>query len=102
MRTTLTAIAASALLVGSAFAASHGGALDADGDGMLTEEEFGPIASMGASFAAYDSDGDGMLSQEEYNEGLRELVDEDGDGSSLSPEEMQKLDEMTKMFAGDA
>ena len=93
-----TALAAAALFATGAIAASHGGALDADGDGMLTEEEFAPIATMGASFAAYDSDGDGMLSEEEYNEGVRELANEDG--GDLSQAELEKVDELTKMFKG--
>ena len=39
--------------------------LDADGDGMLTEEEF--AAAQSTWFASHDADGDGMLSQDELN-----------------------------------
>ncbi len=67
--------------------------LDADGDGMLTEDEF--AAARSAWFARHDADGDGMLSQDELNAAIMEnlarmvekrsgaiidRMDEDGDG----------------------
>ena len=98
IKSTFAALSAAALLTTGAIAASHGGALDADGDGMLTEEEFTPIADMGASFAAYDSDSDGMVSQEEYNEGIRSLANpEDGEETE---EVLKKRDELSRMFTG--
>ena len=102
----MAAAASIALLTTSgAFAAAHAGIegpLDADGDGMLTEEEFEPIAALGAQFTAYDSDGDGMLSEEEYNEGVRSIVEPDGNGSSLNPDQARTLDELTALFSNAA
>ena len=94
----MTAAASIALLTtAGAFAAAHGGPLDTDGDEMLTEEEFGPVADMGVQFAAVDSNGDGMVSEAEYNEAMRSVANEDGDGS-LTPAEFQRYDELTRMF----
>ena len=93
----LTAAASIALLTTGAYAASHGGPLDADNDGMLTEAEFAPAADMGMVFTAVDSDGDGMVSEAEYNEATRSLADEDESGS-LDPDEAQRRDELSRMF----
>lgn len=100
IRQTLAAAAATFFLASAAHAM---GPLDADGDGSLTEEEFAPIAEMGADFAAYDSDGDGALSQEEFNEGVRALANDDdtGGGGSLDEDELKKLDEITAMFSNE-
>ena len=94
-----TTIALSAILAtsGAAFAASHGGALDADGDGMLNEAEFEPVAAMGADMAGIDSDGDGMVSQAEYNDAARTLADADANGE-LDADEFTKYDELTRQF----
>lgn len=95
----MTAAASIALLTASgALAAAHGGPLDADNDGMLTEEEFAAAADMGMVFAAVDSDGDGMVSEAEYNEATRDAADEDGSGD-LSVEEFERRDELTRMFS---
>lgn len=99
--TKLTTTAALVLFAGSAMAASHAGAFDADGDDMLTEEEFAPAAEMGMVFTAVDSDGDGMVSRAEYNDAARDLADEDGSGGSLSVAEADRLDELTRMFSAD-
>ena len=72
------------------------GPLDIDGDGALTQEEFQPIRDLGAQFTAYDSNGDGLVQVEEYNEGVRTLANEDG--GDLSDSELQRLDELTRMF----
>ena len=98
IKSKITAVAVASLFATGAFAASHGGALDADGDGMLTEEEFAPIAEMGAQFVAYDSDGDGMVSEAEYNEGIRSLANPD-DGEETE-EVLAKRDELARMFSG--
>ena len=94
------AAAITALITTGAIAASHSsGPLDADANGMLTEEEFAPAAAMGMQFAAVDSDGDGMVSEAEYNDAAREAADTDGDGTSLTAEEFTKYDELTRMFS---
>ena len=96
----MTAAASIALLTSAgALAASHGGPLDADGDGMLTEEEFAPAANMGMVFAGVDSDGDGMVSEAEYNDAARDAADEDGSGGSLNNDEFTRYDELTRMFS---
>ena len=95
--TKLTAAATLSLFAFAANAQETMGPLDADGDGFLTEEEFAPIQDMGAQFVAYDSDGDGLLSQAEYNEGVRDLADEDG-SDSAGPREAQRVDELTRLF----
>lgn len=85
------------------------GALDADGDGSVTQEEL-DAAGPAAAFAAADADGDGALSgdeltafrearqaaREELRQKMRqqrmlERFDENGDGS-LSLEELQARD----------
>ena len=96
--TTFFTGASIALLSTGAFAASHGGPLDADNDGMLTEAEFEPAGSMGMMFSAMDSDGDGMISEAEYNDGARAQADEDN-SNSLDPREAQTYDELTRMFS---
>lgn len=91
---------ATALFAGAATAQTMGenGPLDADRDGFLTIEEFEPIRAMGAQFTAYDSDGDNLVSEVEYNEGVRELADEDGSGTDLSVDEANRYDELARMF----
>ena len=97
--TKLAAATSLVLFAGAAHAASHAAApLDADNDGMLTEEEFAAAAEMGMVFTAVDSDGDGMVSEAEYNDAARSAADEDDDGS-LNDREFARYDEITRMFS---
>ena len=89
-----------ALTAGSALAASHIMAIDADGDGMLTEAELDAVNSNMNSaivFTAADSDGDGMLSEAEYNDAAFAEADED-DSNSLDLEEGRRFRELTRGF----
>lgn len=54
-------------------------AWDADGDGMLNQEELQVGLPM-ARFEALDADGDGALSEDEVRDGLFDLYDQNGDG----------------------
>lgn len=97
---TTTLAASIALLAGSAFAqvaVNPMGPLDADNDGLLTQEEFAPARDFGAQFVALDSDGDGFVSQAEYNEGIRTLADTEND-NDLNDRELQRYDELARMF----
>ena len=96
--TKLTA-AASLALFASAAVAQERMVLDADGDGMLTEEEFGAAVDLdtGIVFAAADSDGDGMLSEPEYNDAAFAAADEDN-SNSLDTVESNRFREITRMF----
>ena len=101
----LTTAAAIAMFATGAFAASHSMAIDADGDGMITQEEFdaadagGGVTGMGFVFAAVDSDGDGMISEPEFTDAARAMADED-DSNSLDAVENERFRELTKMFDG--
>ena len=97
--TKIAAAAGIALAATSAHALeiNFDGPLDTNADGVLSEEEFAPIRAMGAQFTAYDSNGDGVLQDVEYNEGVRELANEDG--GDLSPAELDRVDELTRMFS---
>lgn len=97
---TTTLAASIVLLAGSAFAqvaVNPMGPLDADNDGLLTQEEFAPARDFGAQFVALDSDGDGFVSQAEYNEGIRTLADTEND-NDLNDRELQRYDELARMF----
>lgn len=100
----LTTLAAAALAATVSTAqADPMGPLDADGDGMLTEQEFEIIANMGAQFTAYDSDGDGLLSEAEYMEGVQTLA-ADLSGSPDSKDTtraQQRTDELTRIFSNE-
>ena len=72
------------------------GPLDTDGDGMLTEEEFAPIAGMGGTFVGFDKDGDGMISQIEYNESVDAIMRTEAAGGEQARQ--AEIDEMTRMF----
>ena len=51
--------------------------MDANEDGLLTEDEYGDNAD---DFATYDADASGDLSEEEFNAGLFGSYDADGSG----------------------
>ncbi|MFP3945257.1 MAG: EF-hand domain-containing protein [Alphaproteobacteria bacterium] len=53
---------------------------DADGDGILTEEEFSEAWDGAGTFDEWDVDGDGVLSEEEFRQGVFDAHDEDDDG----------------------
>ena len=73
------------------------GPLDTDGDGMLTEEEFAPVAAMGGTFVGFDADGDGMVSQIEYNESVDSLLI-GGNENDLNSQQIEEQRALQRMF----
>ena len=74
------------------------GPLDRNGDGMLTEREFAPIAAKGAVFERFDSNSDGLLSEPEYNEGIWAVANRDMDTTDLDLRDMKRRDWLTRAF----
>lgn len=83
----MIAAAAVAAFSTTAFAAG----IDANGDGMVTADEYTTAVQNESSFAMYDADGDGMLSADEYNTAVWERYDMDADGM-WNEEEMKLYD----------
>ena len=100
--TKLTTAAAIALVAGSAYAQGvfFDGPLDADGDDMLTQEEFAPIADRGGSFIGFDNDGDGMISEVEYNNNVASLLP-GGTPNDLNSQQVEQVRELQRMFDQD-
>ena len=66
------------------------GEWDGDGDGAVSEQEFGEGwgSSFGdeSAFSTWDEDGDGALTEEEYNAGVFGSYDDDESGAIEEPE----------------
>ncbi|WGH77958.1 hypothetical protein [Jannaschia ovalis] len=69
-----------ALLMTTAPAFAEMGDYDGDGDGMLSDVEFGE-AEGGLRFRDYDTDGSGDVSDEEFRAGEFRRYDRDRDGA---------------------
>ena len=77
MKTLMMAAAAALLMTGPAMAADM--EWDANADGNIDANEFN--AGFGdEEFTSFDADGDGMLSSEEYGAGVFGMYDKDKDG----------------------
>ena len=63
--------------------------LDADGDGMVTQEEFD--AKRTEMFAAQDADGDGALSEEELTAAIMKRIQDSAKGMAANA--IEKLDD---------
>lgn len=59
---------------------------DGDGDGALSEEEFGTGFGETGVYDGWDSDGDGALSEDEFNAGVYGGYDADDSGVIEEPE----------------
>lgn len=62
-------------------------------------EDFQTVFQDKGTYASMDADGDGMVSEEEFNRGVFNAYDEDGDGT-LSEDEMSSMGE-DRLFATD-
>lgn len=77
---------ATAALAATPAAASVAETWDADGDGILTAEEFRAGARDAGVFDQWDEDGDGRLTADEFGAALFVRFDEDDDGDLTVPE----------------
>lgn len=76
---------AAALLATPALADFHE-EWDGDGDGALSEEEFGTGFGEMGTYDGWDGDGDGALSEDEFNTGVYGGYDADDSGVIEEPE----------------
>ena len=94
----LAAAALAAIMLGltsTAYAAM--GPIDANGDGVLSRAEFGPIEEMGASWVVFDANQDGVVSQLEFNQEAANLVS--NTPNSLDRDQARDLDQLTAAFS---
>lgn len=82
---TLASVAA-ALLTASPVLAQEMTEWDGDGDGAVSEEEFGTGFGEVGTYDGWDADGDGMLSEDEFNSGVFGGYDSDDSGVIEEPE----------------
>ena len=80
------ASAAAALLTASPLVAQEISEWDEDGDGAVSEEEFGTGFGEVGTYNEWDEDGDGALSEEEFNAGVYGGYDADDSGAIEEPE----------------
>lgn len=71
----------SALLAAGPAAAQGFAEWDADGDGVLAQEEWDAGVASSSLFDNWDADGDGTITATEYESGLFGWFDDDGDGA---------------------
>lgn len=67
------------LFAGTAMAADAKMSWDANGDGMVSADEYMAAEDRDATFNAWDGDRDGMLSAEEFAFGNWKMFDQDAD-----------------------
>lgn len=77
---TLTLASAFALSLMAGPLAAQDIGWDSDGDGILSENEFGTGFDETESFGNWDEDSDGVLSEDEFNTGVFSVYDEDESG----------------------
>lgn len=86
------AVLAAALNTAPAMAQETFSEWDADGDGVVSLEEFEQGWTETGLFSEWDTDGDGVLSEEEYAEGVFNAYDEDDD-AGLDDAEFGELED---------
>ena len=72
-----------------------------DGEPGLSMDEFNEGYDASGDYDRFDADGDGMLSREEFNEGMFARHDRDGDGT-LNEEETGMLNDVIEAGNSDA
>jgi hypothetical protein len=82
---TVTSIAA-ALLSAAPVLAQDMGEWDADGDGVVNQEEFNTAWSDVGTYSEWDADGAGSLTEDEFNAGIDGGYDADNSGGIEAPE----------------
>lgn len=95
--TTLLAAGAVSLMAASAASAQMMTDFDSDGDGMLSMEEYGVENNALRSFGGYDTNADGTIDENEYRAGTFMRYDRDRDGM-LNEEEYGLYEEDEGLF----
>lgn len=87
------------LFAGTAMAADAKMSWDADGDGMISADEYMAAEDRDATFNAWDGDRDGMLSADEFATGNWKMFDQDADNMWNGDEATSWMDSATRSGA---